>query len=583
MDRFNYLIQCNLYLVLFYVFYWLLLRKETFNQYNRLYLVLSGLAALLIPLWNLEIIQAWFITSKTTQLLQSLSLGTVTLRNEGAAPVFDWQQALQIVYAVGCALAGAKLIWNIWSLYHYMEHADKPTKAFTFLGNIVVSEHVAADDIIYKHEQVHAEQYHSFDILFFEIMGIFFWFNPVIYAYKAAIKNVHEFIADELASTMLGSKYQYAQLLFSEQFQTHPSVLVSNFFSKATLKQRIIMLNKEKSKKVAVLKYGLTAPLFVAMLVFTAANVSAAKIRAVIHAATHPNKTISGSILNAENEAIIGANIVVKNSTKGTTSDMEGKFTLSIPELPNEKISLVVSHVNYYSKELKIGDVKELEVHMTKNVHELIPGVVVTAMSAALKEKLRKDTTYRTKDDGPEIFTVVEKNAEFPGGVQALGKYLAKNLQYPKMAQGANVSGKVFLQFVVSTSGSISDIKVLKGLGFGLDEESVRVVATMPKWLPAEQQGKAVNSQFTMPISFVLEGPQAEDKHIVVSDQKGIKMVTPEMEKALIIVDGKELSNIDQLNPDTIESMNVLKGDKAREKYGEKGANGVIEITLKKK
>ncbi len=104
-----------------------------------------------------------------------------------------------------------------------------------------------------------------------------------------------------------------------------------------------------------------------------------------------------------------------------------------------------------------------------------------------------------------EIFTVVEQNAEFPGGQSAMGKFLQKNLRYPPPAQRANVSGKVFLSFVVDRNGDISDVSVLKGLGFGCDEEAMRVVKAMPKWNPGKQSGRSVKSKFNLPISFVLE------------------------------------------------------------------------------
>jgi periplasmic protein TonB len=104
-----------------------------------------------------------------------------------------------------------------------------------------------------------------------------------------------------------------------------------------------------------------------------------------------------------------------------------------------------------------------------------------------------------------EVFTVVEQNAEFQGGQSAMGKFLQKNLRYPPPAQRANVSGRVFLSFVVDRNGEISDVNVIKGLGFGCDEEAVRVVKAMPRWNPGKQSGRAVKSKFNLPISFVLE------------------------------------------------------------------------------
>ncbi|HEV7349339.1 TonB family protein [Telluribacter sp.] len=104
-----------------------------------------------------------------------------------------------------------------------------------------------------------------------------------------------------------------------------------------------------------------------------------------------------------------------------------------------------------------------------------------------------------------QIFTVVEQQPEFPGGIAEMYKFLSKNIKYPSAASRANVTGKVFLTFVVNTDGSIQDVAVLKGLGFGTDEEAMRVVKTMPKWKPGKQSGRPVRVKYNLPINFQLE------------------------------------------------------------------------------
>ena len=104
-----------------------------------------------------------------------------------------------------------------------------------------------------------------------------------------------------------------------------------------------------------------------------------------------------------------------------------------------------------------------------------------------------------------EIFTIVENMPEFPGGTTALFKYLGKNIKYPAMAKDAGIKGKVYVTFVVDRDGSIADVKVLRGIGGGCDEEAVRVVKSMPKWAPGKQRGKAVRVQYNLPINFILK------------------------------------------------------------------------------
>jgi TonB family protein len=114
------------------------------------------------------------------------------------------------------------------------------------------------------------------------------------------------------------------------------------------------------------------------------------------------------------------------------------------------------------------------------------------------------DTELEQNQKEEEIFTAVDQNAEFPGGMGAFGKFLQTNLKYPINAQRANVQGKVYVQFVVNTDGSIQNVDVLKSVGFGCDEEAVRVIKSVPRWTPAKQSERAVRSRFTIPINFQL-------------------------------------------------------------------------------
>ncbi len=104
----------------------------------------------------------------------------------------------------------------------------------------------------------------------------------------------------------------------------------------------------------------------------------------------------------------------------------------------------------------------------------------------------------------PEIFTIVEENAEFPGGEAAMNKFLGENLKYPKMAQDAGIQGIVYVTFVVEPSGVITNIKILRGLGGGCDDAAVNAIKKMPKWNAGKQRGKAVRVQFNLPVRFRL-------------------------------------------------------------------------------
>lgn len=133
-----------------------------------------------------------------------------------------------------------------------------------------------------------------------------------------------------------------------------------------------------------------------------------------------------------------------------------------------------------------------------------------------LKEALRKIhvlqiTTYQKASD--EVFQVVEKMPEFPGGMGELMNYLAKNIKYPTQAMKDSIQGRVIVQFVISKTGEVINPSILRSVSPELDAEAIRVVSSMPLWTPGEQKGEAVNVKFTLPIQFRLAKPKDMEKH----------------------------------------------------------------------
>lgn len=110
------------------------------------------------------------------------------------------------------------------------------------------------------------------------------------------------------------------------------------------------------------------------------------------------------------------------------------------------------------------------------------------------------------KDSGDDnvVFTVVEQSPEFVGGMEAMMKFISKNLKYPPAARRMGVEGKVFVSFVVDAEGKIGDVQVLRGISSDCDQEGMRVIKSMPPWRPGKQRGKAVKVRFTLPINFML-------------------------------------------------------------------------------
>lgn len=140
-----------------------------------------------------------------------------------------------------------------------------------------------------------------------------------------------------------------------------------------------------------------------------------------------------------------------------------------------------------------IEDLPDIEIKTEANPNDMV-----------LPEIYKPVLHDEPEDVNDEPFVVVEIMPEFPGGIAALHAYLSKNIEYPRMAKEAGISGIVYLSFVVGTDGKLSDITVLRAVGGGCTEEAIRVVKAMPAWKPGIQRSKAVKVKMTLPISFKL-------------------------------------------------------------------------------
>lgn len=127
-----------------------------------------------------------------------------------------------------------------------------------------------------------------------------------------------------------------------------------------------------------------------------------------------------------------------------------------------------------------------------------------TALIMVFAFSLNVNAQEKKSDNSDVVFTVVENEAEFPGGVEAMNRFMAENIKYPTLAKQKNIEGKVIISFIVEKNGTLSDIRTIKDIGEGCGDEGVRIVKLMPKWKPAKQKGQPVRQQFLLPISFVL-------------------------------------------------------------------------------
>ena len=465
MNWLNYLLQVNLYLILFYGFYRILLRSETFFNLNRGYLVASAALAFFIPLMQSDWVRSWFVTEQVSQTIDVLydpQIFYIAVKKQAHSLTLG--DFMAIFYIIGILVGIARFSGNLVYLSKMMKQktAQKDSKqAFSFFNMLFVSKELKQRSTIMKHEFVHIRQLHSADVMLFELIAIFNWFNPVVYLYKSSIKHIHEFIADEVASRNEASKADYAMLLFQEQFGVQAIPLTNNFFNSSLLKLRIKMLHKERSTQTAMMKYGLIAPLFMLMI--------------VISSATLANKELKK--IEAKIEDVTDTHLEEVTVTKSARE-----------VLAEEGIDL--------SKALIISPalVDEVRLHSKEDSNKVKKSV--------LEEPVAPPSEVKPEN---QIYLAVEQQAQFPEGMEAFAKYLQDNLKYPEAAQKANIQGKIYVQFVINRDGSSEKFEVLKSTeNESLDNEALRVLKSIPKWEAGKQSGRNVRSRFIIPVNFQL-------------------------------------------------------------------------------
>lgn len=490
MTAFDYLLRTNLYLFLFFGCYYLLLRRHTFFALNRIYLLTSIGLALGLPFVKLpgETIAA--LPSVNPQLLTGVIIRPASLAPTGP----DWVSIGWWVYGLVAFGLLVRLGWRTVRLlnfirenpqiplpqYTLVQPTDPQTPTFSFFRYMVLSPADVGAEPVREHELVHIRQWHSADILLIEVVQALLWFNPILFAYRMAIRQVHEFLADQAASAQ--HQAAYANYLVAYALGDQPDVLANSFFKPSLLVSRLRMLHQRTTSHWALSKYALVLPMIVVVLALTAARPEVQRL--VEPLLSGKPVLVKGWVVNNDNKPLPGATIVVKNRNVGTTTDANGRFMINA----EPGADLVVSFVGFESQQITAKAGEEIQV-MLKIKRSTLNELVVVGYAPVASSKtprLNSDSTRK------EVFTVVEQQPEFPGGMPAVGQYLARNIRYPAAAQKANTQGRVFVEFMVSPTGAINNIRIQKGVGNGCDEEAVRVVAQMPRWEPGKQNGQPV-------------------------------------------------------------------------------------------
>ena len=512
-----YILKSAACLAVFYLFYKLLMSRDTFHRFNRFALLGLLVLSSVLPLVEVSVNRPAPVHETMLTLEQLLLLADVQAEGEVVSQPTTalWVRVALMVYLVGIVFFAIRNLWSLGRLAVLLRHGhleqladwlpgrtenvrlvvhNRDIAPFSWMRYIVLSRKDLEENgrEILIHELAHIRNHHSWDLLLADLCIFVQWFNPAAWLLKQELQTIHEYEADDTVLREGVDAKKYQMLLIKKAVGTR-LYSMANSFNHSSLKKRITMMLKEKSNPWARVKYLYVLPL----------------------------------------------------------------AALAVSAFARPEVSAVADELS------------------SAKVNDLV---------ASMKTNQLETASFAVKDTLTPVFEVVERMPQFPGGVAAQVEYFKKNLRYPAEAKKAGTQGRVVVQFFVNKDGSISNVKVLRGVDPALDAEAVRLVNSMPKWKPGMQKGKAVTVKYTVPVLFKLD---AVDEKVA---QKNLTLImkgtsTADYVDMLILVDGREVTPeiLGALNPERIQSFIILKEPADVAKYTtDKSKKAVMQVTLKK-
>ena len=498
----------------FYMFYRLLLAKETFHRVNRVVLLLTSVLSFVLPLC--------VITLHKTVVLPppEVSIGElqVTLADEPTTPW--WQVALPTLFIIGMvATLGHTLmaIVRILSLIRRSEQhlqpdgitlcvTDRDLSPFSWMHYIVMSrqDYDQLDEAVLAHERGHIRRRHSWDLLLVDTLTALQWFNPAMWMLRQDLRAIHEYEADGEVLSLGFNARQYQYLLITKAAGIG-GYSIANGISHSTLKNRIRMMLHKKSSGSHLLKLLALVPIVGVTLALNAETVNDYVYQQPQKKMIKKGKkSATAKIGNNAFEIIPDTvtNVRIANPSVERIDAKEAKTP----------IVMLDGHRITFETLMRMEPEEIASITILKDQHavdqygeEARNGVMLVTTKNGVKE-----ISVPVEQD-EKFFDVVEQMPQYPGGPQALFEFLAKNIRYPEAAEKAGHQGRVIATFVVMKDGSISNAKIVKSVSPELDEEALRVLNAMPNWTPGRQNGQAVNVKYTVPISFALPNQKVEE------------------------------------------------------------------------
>ena len=576
--------------------YRLLFRNSNRLKFNRFFLLTSMLLALAMPLLGLlsgmEVPQ---MANLKQSIFNGMMLSEVIVTPDGqpmlpevivttnATPSrFSVWQVIGGIYLLGVGVMTLLFLFKLGRLVALIIRSPKRkmsscTAVFTgreqgsfsfFRYAIFPNENVDPD--IMRHEMSHIAHHHSWDILFAEVMMILQWFNPFIYLYKKELQSLHEYQADRDVVATGVDKKNYMMLILQQCTAVDFSGM-SNNFSLILTKKRIKMITRNEKAKGLWWRLLATLPVLAILMIantkVTAQEQQPEKKQINVEIGQFEIFDDNGFPMDLTDTIIYnedGSYVHFKTTEAPVpmTGEMCSKITATscnADGTPNENIKFTINAI---------------EKHGDTTMYTVEP-FTLDADNFRLSIQTTEDNPVQIiRNNNDSIYQIVDEMPQYPGGEAAMMKFVAENVKYPQEAKDKDIAGRVFVGFVVEKDGSISNVKVLRGIGGGCDEEAVRVISSMPKWKPGIKDGKPVRVSYMMPLTFKLtEGQPAKpskksdtNKPDMKPDKNGVYQIVEEMP----VFPGGEQALMDYV------SKNVVYPQEAQEK----GISGRVFVSF---
>ena len=636
----DYIWQSTFCLLFFFGIHWVFLRNEKAFTITRIYLLITPLLALLFPLISIPVnFEKPNISLEQTQFYRALSLQETpedivatfglpefTVQSTKLPLLWEIKDYLFLGYLLIIVLLSLRLFWSFIQLRMIKEKGWYQTSfnlknsyfliptfgmapIFSYFDKLFWDDTLVLNadekEQILHHELEHIRQKHSYDVLYYQLLSLIFWFNPAIHLMRSALVDLHEYLADENVLNKTINKENYPRLIVKMAFKGI-DLPIGNYFIRSTTLKRIMMM--KKSTKINWMKTLMVFPLTFMLLALVSMktqkgmalfhhtvtdNIEEIKSRLIassdsleVHVKVKKIKNpvhyeLIGPLENNQLKAQIGElqyefsninsdedYIKVRGLIRSlrNTSTIKKEYTHAYRQAQVSQVAQPEGGIAAWNmslteslekpkKELDLGLGGVIEVEFIVNKEgEITNPVIKTSFGGGLDQQVLKalenpdfnQWNPALKDGKPvnmvnalafvfnpdpplafqeansffqspkplpvydsnEIFDVVENAPEYKGGFDAWNNYLKENLSYPEPAKLNKVEGVVYLVFVITKEGKVENPEILRGVGYGLDEEAIRVVKGSPDWIPGMQRGQKVNVRMRLPVRFKL----SEDK-----------------------------------------------------------------------